>query len=127
MKALSIQQPWAWLIVNGYKDIENRTWSTNERGERLIHAGKKIDSDGYHFVRREFPQILLPTVFDLGGIVGKVRIVDCVSRHQSRWFFGPYGFVMKEQAPLPFFAVRGQLGFFDVELPATPTPEVENG
>ena len=26
MKALSIRQPWAWLIVNGYKDVENRTW-----------------------------------------------------------------------------------------------------
>ena len=23
--ALSIQQPWAWLIVEGHKDIENRT------------------------------------------------------------------------------------------------------
>ena len=22
MRALSIRQPWAWLIVNGYKDIE---------------------------------------------------------------------------------------------------------
>ncbi len=37
---LSIRQPWAWLIVNGYKDIENRTWSTRFRGKVLIHAGK---------------------------------------------------------------------------------------
>ncbi len=26
MKALSIKQPWAWLICAGYKDIENRSW-----------------------------------------------------------------------------------------------------
>lgn len=38
MKALSIRQPWAWLIANGYKDIENRSWRTNYRGPVLIHA-----------------------------------------------------------------------------------------
>ena len=37
---LSIRQPWAWLIVNGYKDIENRTWSTRFRGKVLIHGMK---------------------------------------------------------------------------------------
>ena len=37
-KALSIQQPWAWLIVNDHKDIENRDWRTHYRGPVLIHA-----------------------------------------------------------------------------------------
>jgi len=27
MKAITIKQPWASLIVHGIKDIENRTWS----------------------------------------------------------------------------------------------------
>src|SRR5436189_5084024 len=39
MKALSVRQPWAWLIVNGYKDIENRDWATKRRGRIWIHAG----------------------------------------------------------------------------------------
>jgi hypothetical protein len=30
--ALSVRQPWAWLIVNGYKDVENRSWTTHYRG-----------------------------------------------------------------------------------------------
>jgi hypothetical protein len=38
--ALSIRQPWAWLIVNGFKDLENRSWSTAFRGPVWIHAGK---------------------------------------------------------------------------------------
>ena len=38
MKALSIRQPWAWLILHGGKDIENRTWATKLRGRVLIHA-----------------------------------------------------------------------------------------
>ena len=43
MKAISIRQPWAWLIVHGYKDVENRTWATKHRGPILIHAGKTLD------------------------------------------------------------------------------------
>ena len=39
LKAISIRQPWAWLIVNGYKDVENRIWATSLRGRVLIHAG----------------------------------------------------------------------------------------
>jgi hypothetical protein len=39
LKAISIRQPRAWLIVNGYKDVENRIWAANVRGRVLIHAG----------------------------------------------------------------------------------------
>jgi ASCH domain len=38
MRTLSLRQPWAWLVVNGYKDIENRSWRTNHRGPLVIHA-----------------------------------------------------------------------------------------
>jgi hypothetical protein len=38
MKTLSIKQPWAGLIINGVKDIENRTWQTKYRGKILVHA-----------------------------------------------------------------------------------------
>ncbi len=46
MKALSIQQPWAWLILHGGKDIENRSWKLPKAmvGQRIyIHAGKRFD------------------------------------------------------------------------------------
>jgi ASCH domain len=45
MKALSVRQPWAWLIVQGFKGIENRTWQTSFRGTVLIHAGMRIDQE----------------------------------------------------------------------------------
>ena len=54
VKALSIQQPWAWLIVNGHKDIENRDWRTNFRGPVAIHAGKKIET--YQTLHKQYPQ-----------------------------------------------------------------------
>jgi ASCH domain len=43
MRALSIQQPWAWAIAAAGKDIENRTWPTSYRGRLAIHASKAYD------------------------------------------------------------------------------------
>lgn len=43
MKAISLLQPWASLVIMGAKTIETRSWQTAYRGELLIHAstGKK--------------------------------------------------------------------------------------
>lgn len=41
LKSLSVRQPWARLLVNGEKDIENRTFRTSHRGLLLIHASAK--------------------------------------------------------------------------------------
>lgn len=126
-RALSIQQPWAWLIVNGFKDVENRDWPTRIRGWVGVHAGKKIDRDGIAFIRERFPQIELPETFETGGIVGRVRIVDCVQDMDSPWFFGDYGFVLADAEPLPFMPCRGALGFFRPDIrPATPDPETRD-
>lgn len=113
MKALSILQPWAFLIVSGQKDIENRTWGTQRRGRVLIHAGKGFDLEGYRALARTIPMPAIEA-FPRGGIVGAATIVDCVSDHASAWFSGPYGFVLEAAEVLPFRPLRGELGFFDV-------------
>ena len=43
MKALTIKQPWATLIMQGNKRFEFRGWKTKYREDLLIHAGKSID------------------------------------------------------------------------------------
>ena len=118
MKALSIIQPWAWLIAAGYKDIENRTWHTYFRGEFFIHASKRFDLDGYLHVALTFPDIKLPPSEDLpkGGIVGMGKITGCTMQSRSPWFEGPYGFMVQDAKQLPFVPLRGQLGFFNVEI-----------
>jgi hypothetical protein len=123
MKVLSIQQPWAWFIVNGYKDIENRSWYTSYRGPILIHAGKKFDKDGWEYIRQnlvlqsgveEGTRITRESVQEqCGGIVGYTEITDCVTNHPSPWFFGEYGFTLANSRPLPFYPCKGQLGFFN--------------
>ena len=45
MKTLTIKQPWASLIIDGYKKYEFRSWKTNYRGKLLIHAGASIDKN----------------------------------------------------------------------------------
>lgn len=111
MKALSIRQPWASLIVHGFKPVENRTWQTDVRGRVLIHAAKKDDDAGYAMMVGR--GISIP-VMPLGAIIGVADIVDCVTAMDSDWFFGPYGFVMRNPRLLRPVQYRGQLGFFDV-------------
>lgn len=115
MKALSIRQPWAWLITTGQKDIENRSWPTKLRGTFLIHTGRKFDSSGYDWVISKMGLAMPPpSEFRLGGIVGMAEITDCVTEHDALWFSGPYGFVLKNAKPLPFVPLPGKLGFFEV-------------
>ena len=96
MKALSIRQPWAWLIVNGYKDIENRTWSTDFRGRVYVHAGKRVKQGDFQGQRDYIREsgLILPEEPSLGAIVGEVTITDCVDALSSPWFCGPYGFLL---------------------------------
>ena len=120
MRCLSIRQPWAWLIVHGHKPVENRDWVCTFRGEFLVHAGKTFEQQALDAILDEFPELepLLPETYDLGGIVGAARLVDCVTEFGSRWFTGPFGFVLADARPLTFRPFRGQLSFFDV--PVTP-------
>lgn len=117
MKALSIRQPWAWLIVNGHKDIENRSWRTKHRGQVLIHAGQKLDMYDYLVAQTiaENQGIALPFPDDLkrGGIIGFSTITDCVEESSSPWFFGPKGFSLAGTQPLPFVPMKGRLSFFE--------------
>lgn len=116
-RALSVRQPFAWLIVHGYKNIENRTWSTQYRGRLWIHASKKFDAAAYAFVRRRFPRIKLPApeALKCGGLVGSVEVVDCVRKHPSPWYQrGNFGFVLNNARPSRFRQIAGRLGLFRV-------------
>ena len=109
---ISLRQPWAWMIVNGYKDIENRTWSTRFRGKVLIHAGKKWDEGIMPADIKAMYGIEIPRRLKTGGIVGMAEITDCVNKSKSPWFFGPYGFTLANAKPLPFYPCKGKMGFF---------------
>ena len=142
MKALSIRQPWAWAIVNGWKTIENRKWQTRYRGPLLIHAGARtvlqdealdlqfiiatvtgapdVRSDAFEALRVQYEHERT-----VGAIVGTANMVDCLRKfnryrgrpaHEDPWWAGPYGFVLEDARPLLRGPIpfRGRLGIFEV-------------
>ena len=72
MKALTIREPWASLIVTGYKKYEFRSWKTNYRGKILIHAGLNLEKD----MLNRFKDYDIECV--KGAIIGEAEIVDCI-------------------------------------------------
>ena len=132
---LSVRQPWAWAIVNGWKRVENRTWQTRHRGPLVIHAGtREIREDVHYACRLVSDQTGRP----LGGveaqyarentrgaIVGTCELAECGhADDQTRfggvhppeienWLSGPWCFVLDNarqmESPIPW---RGRLGIW---------------
>lgn len=105
MKAISIKEPWATLIVEGKKTIELRSWRTRHRGPVLIHRSGKN-----------------------GGIVGWAEISDIVEiespnqfrslrpKHQAPDKFYQarlYGWILENVKPVEFIACKGRLGLWE--------------
>lgn len=124
MQAISIRQPEAWLIVNGYKDIENRSVRTHKRGYVAVHASaKKMTREDWDWLRGLCGDngLAVPSESEIhyGGVVGIMEITDCVTESESSWFDGPYGYVLGGYAETPFLPCAGKLGWFDVDVTIT--------
>jgi hypothetical protein len=106
LKALSVKQPWANMIASGEKTIETRTWPTAYRGELLIVSSKR------------------PPIAPAGSAVAIATVLDCrpMTRGDERAaccsvYPGAYAWVLANLRALKPFAVRGQLGIFEVKIP----------
>jgi len=122
--ALSVRQPWAWGIIYGSKDVENRTWWTRYRGLLLIHAGKRCDEYAmkHGFNAEERPGRFYTSQWwfpagqarsQCGGIVGRVELVDCIQNSRSAWAEpGLWHWILQNPEPLPFRPLPGRLGLW---------------
>jgi len=110
VKALSIKQPWASMIARGEKTIETRTWRTKYRGPLLIVSSKKPVIKG------------LPA----GMAIAVVDLVDCrpmtpgADEEAARCdvYPGAHAWVLKNRRHINPFSVRGQMGLYEIEVPA---------
>src|SRR3954451_17421580 len=85
MKAVSVQQPWATLIVSGAKRIETRSWQTRHRGPLAVHASSRFPPAARLLCGRSpWCQLLAQAGFDgwaalpVGRVLGLVDLVDCL-------------------------------------------------
>jgi hypothetical protein len=127
MKAITVRQPWAWLLIHGGKDIENRNWPTLYRGPIAIHAAKGLTEaeyqDAVDFVLRVDPHMAyrIPKFDQLerGCVIGTMTMHGCVIESSSPWFHGKYGFHLIEPIPAvnPVY-VKGALGLWEWGVPA---------
>lgn len=134
MKAITIKQPWASLICEGIKDIENRTWKTNYRGRVLVHAagchGKKFKIK----LTDEQMKIAFPVIgkkcisenIPFGSIIGSVEITDCVQNHPSIWAEKDcWNWVLANPVLFPEpIPCKGKLSFW--EYPGICVPELDD-
>lgn len=130
MKAITLKQPWAFLVCSGVKDIENRTWKCPEKhiGKRvLIHASKtSYRFDNFYDSPLSNDQLLaLPDIIQYptihSAIIGSVRIVGCTINHPSIWAEKTgggktvYNWILEDAILFdkPILDVKGKLSFWE--------------
>lgn len=89
MKALTLTQPWATLVMVGAKQVETRGWPTRYRGPLAIHAAAGWSADDREFAADLMDAGILPAGWlttnrsikpdlPLGRVLGIVRLVDVI-------------------------------------------------
>ncbi|MDY6803498.1 MAG: ASCH domain-containing protein [Cyanobacteriota bacterium] len=126
-KVLTIKQPWAWLIAEGIKTIENRTWKTNYRGPLGIHAGKSnsdlspILIDRINGILKEM-SIKLPSIDRLkseqGHIIAIADLTPITTDKEDRWAIpGQYHWKLENARRITPIQAKGKLGLWNHPVP----------
>lgn len=105
MKALSIKEPYASLIMSGKKTIETRKWTTNYRGDILLCASKNPKSE---ISGKAFAIARLLTIREMLPCDVPAACCDVYPGAYS-WFLTD---LILLQTPIE---VKGKLGLFDVD------------
>ena len=124
MKALTILQPYAEMIVRGEKRVENRTWATNYRGLLYIHAGKGRSHWDEEIHLKRYPRAAWGAVVAMATLTECVHI-DNVGRGEFAQRFpwlaehdhtnGPWCWILDNVTPIGPWPWRGAQGLFDID------------
>ncbi len=139
MWVLTLTQPYAWMVVHGSKDLENRSWfnriakEIQGQGQTFaIHAGTTATRAYYReaveFARGEDPALVVPPREQLvyGAILGTARIAGLYPPDEWRPLGDPdhvpwhmqdrYGWALGGRTPLPAtIPWKGLQGFWKVD------------
>jgi hypothetical protein len=121
MLAICVRQPWAWAIIHGKKDVENRSWVTSVRGRIAIVSSLRAFTDAdLAAVARLQPNVrLFASAGVRGHCIGTVDLYEVRSDGQetdSTWAEEEAGahWLLRDPRPCRPFAVRGRLRFFPI-------------
>jgi hypothetical protein len=126
LRAIAIRQPFAWAVIHGGKDVENRSARARRLfepavGERvLIHASKTMTAAEYENATAFMASIGVRCpqreALQFGGVIGSVFVRDIVTRSDSPWFRkGAIALTFADARPEAFTPVHGQTGLFWVQ------------
>jgi hypothetical protein len=133
MKALTISQPFASLISDGSKYIENRRWPTSYRGELAIHAGKGTQ----YLDKEELKEYATSCVVAVAKLAACVTLEVILAKAHSAernnvipgtsktWAEacehphaeGPWCWILEDVRPIEHVPMRGAQGLWNVVLP----------
>ncbi|WP_147393249.1 hypothetical protein [Oceaniradius stylonematis] len=129
--ALSVRQPWAWAIIHGGKDIENRTAGSIRAGgmdcRRIcIHAASGMRQSEYRWAVHKLAEVGVrapaPDALVRSAIIGTVDVIDIVTESDSPWFGGPCGLVLDNPEAIAPIPATGAFGYFAWERAGAVAP-----
>lgn len=109
LRILTVRQPWASLIIEGHKPVENRPWRTSYRGDVAVLAGKTLDVSerANEACNRYMASSLTPSAaradanrLPMGGVIGLVELWGETREMDSWWFTGPAGLLLRNARSL---------------------------
>lgn len=116
MKAITIRQPWAWLLLRGTKTVENGTWRLPSKYVEVpmfLHAGLQEDP-----LAPELQQYLNGYTPLRGGVVGIITFGDPMRDYPSPWAIpGHWHWPVVDVHSLDFFPCTGRQRIFTIEYP----------
>lgn len=124
--AISIRQPYAWAVVAGHKDVENRSASVAGRLRKLagqeiaIHAAWNMADSEWDEAARWMRQNIgveppHPDEMFYGGVIGFATVGAVIEQSRSIWFDGPFGIKLINPRPVDYVKCRGWPGVFRLE------------
>ena len=132
MKAISIKQPWAHLIIQGKKTIEIRSQGTNYRGKLIIHASGNLDKNDFLNANIDLKTM---DSFDQKKLIGVVDLINVVKLDSDLWeklrgqhiipgrwieIRHKYAWIFKDPQPIDPIEYNGLPSMFSVN------PEIES-
>lgn len=124
MKALSVKQPWAFLIGNSEKTVELRSWQTDYRGTLLICASlsEKNSWVVVNDVGHQLPPGVIMCVVDLVDIIKFDTVQTAKKYYKAAWCdavsdieLGTYGWIFENVRHVKLKKQAGKLRLFDVD------------